>query len=208
MVRRRKREELTIEEQLQLAKDARERLEAFRAKVDRARTGEIEPEPVQSVVAPIGEGDPARNFGLAKEGEPIPLAAMAGMAYGLRLAGFQDEDIAAQLQVGVSLVQKLIRDQAKASLARNVSDPDIARAVELDQIQALIKALWKMALSGDLAAVDRVERLVKRRSELSGVSTMKAPTPPEQNTDYSRLTKDELDTLKALETKLLGPGAE
>lgn len=47
---------------------------------------------------------------------------------------------------------------------------DDRRELELHRIDTLLAAIWEAAATGDLAAVDRFERLSKRREKLEGMA--------------------------------------
>lgn len=58
----------------------------------------------------------------------------------------------------------------KRALARTLQQPAAEiRELEADRLDRLLVAVWARALRGDLAAVDRVIRLMERRSRLLGL---------------------------------------
>lgn len=94
------------------------------------------------------------------------LAERTKKALQLRLAGAAYRDIAKV--VGVSHgtvhddVQRALRDIPKR-------EADDLRAVEVERLDALQKAVWDDAMDGDLQAVDRAVRIIDRRAKMLGL---------------------------------------
>ena len=108
----------------------------------------------------------------------------------LRKAGANYRRIGAQLGVSEAQAYKdvqgeLQRIQAEASdLAADV------RTLELERLDALTLALWPSARQGKEGAIDRVLRVMERRSKLLGLD---APTKQDVRIeDMSKLSDDEL----------------
>lgn len=97
-------------------------------------------------------------------------ARRAARALELRLAGATYRDIAEALDIAVSTAHADVA-HALADIPR--AEADALRALECRRLDALQAACWGPALDGDLAAVDRVLRIIDRRARLLGLD---APT--------------------------------
>lgn len=76
--------------------------------------------------------------------------------------------VAAADQLGVP--RSTAASAYKRALTRTLAEPAAdVRALEADRLDRLQAAVWARALRGDLAAVDRVLRVMERRAELLGL---------------------------------------
>lgn len=84
--------------------------------------------------------------------------------------------------------------------------------IELDRIERLIKALWDTAEDGNVAAMDRVLKLMQKKHDLLGMDAPEIRASFVLNAgdlDYSRLSTDQLRQLKDLMALAgLGPRQE
>lgn len=89
------------------------------------------------------------------------MAVDQAKAFALFKAALTYEEIAAELQCSVPEA----RDAVAAAIAgsRVALDQSAARVLALEQIDAMHKAVWVKALRGDVAAVDRVAKLIEMR---------------------------------------------
>lgn len=89
------------------------------------------------------------------------MAADQGKAFALFKAALTYDEIAAEL--GCTVAEA--RDAVAAAIAgsRVALDQSAARILALEQIDAMHKAVWVKALRGDVAAVDRVTKLIEMR---------------------------------------------
>lgn len=97
----------------------------------------------------------------------VKVAQRRGKALEMRRAGYRLDEIAAAL--GYRSRSAVSQDLSRA-LARIVDEParDVL-ALELSRLDGLTRASWKQAAQGDLAAVDRVLRIMQRRARLLGL---------------------------------------
>lgn len=102
----------------------------------------------------------------------------------LRLKGFSTPQIAEKLHCGQTTVKRQLM-KALASLAAETQEmAAYERDVDLARIDALLPDLMDRAESGDLDAVDRLEKLLKRRAAMLGydmpvkIERTDEPPPP------------------------------
>src|SRR5262245_7146320 len=89
------------------------------------------------------------------------------------------------------------RDAVLAALRDNVTEPNAEmRALELARLDALHEALWEKALGGDLPAVDRVLKVMERRSKMLGLD---APPAKPTDGDLDEQIQREFDRINGLE---------
>ena len=138
--------------------------------------------------------------------------SLAEQVYALRMGGFTPSEIAHNLtkqlkrRVLPAEVDVLTEQVAIENRARTSSQVANTFQLDLDRIERAIKAIWPAVCDGNLQAIDRFERLLKRRADMLGLDapdiratvTLGSPTG---NVDYSSLSTEELRTLKALQNK-------
>ncbi|WP_323985904.1 terminase small subunit [Microbacterium plantarum] len=85
------------------------------------------------------------------------------------------------------------RDAVQVAIAASpvALDQTASRILELERLDALHRAMWKKAINGDVAATDRVMRLIELRQRLLG----------EPNRVKDAITDAFEDTLKELKTE-------
>lgn len=138
-------------------------------------------------------------------------------AYALRLSGYLPHEIAQHLSLTrTSKEGKVLSEADVVGLLREVADrrglltqTSLANEMMLDyqRIEMLIKALWADALEGDKNASDRIARLLQRKATMLGLDSpeVRVNLSANSDTDYSRLSLDELTALKSLLAKAGGP---
>lgn len=87
----------------------------------------------------------------------------------LRRSGRSYREIAHAVGIGVASAHRLVG--AAIAEARTTVREDVVelRALELSRLDGLMVALWPKARRGDLAAVDRVLKIMERRAKLLGL---------------------------------------
>jgi hypothetical protein len=91
----------------------------------------------------------------------------AQQALRLRRAGAQYEDIAERVGYGSRrAAQRAVERELESHSAEDVA---IVRTMEVERLDALLFAMWRKALGGDGWSVDRVLRIMERRSRLLGL---------------------------------------
>lgn len=84
----------------------------------------------------------------------------------LRRQGLNYHDIARELNIDTRTAYRIVQE----ALTRWIAEPaEDVRLLELQRLDALLAALWDKAIAGDLAAVDRVLRIMERRAKLLGL---------------------------------------
>lgn len=84
----------------------------------------------------------------------------------LRRAGVTLPQIATQLNTTTATASRTL----KRALARTLQEPaQELRDLEADRLDRLQVAVWAQAMRGDLGAVDRVLKVMERRTELLGL---------------------------------------
>jgi hypothetical protein len=138
--------------------------------------------------------------------------SLAEQVYSLRMGGFTPSEIAHNLtkqlkrRVTAHEVDALTEQVAAENRSRTSSQVANTFQLDLDRIERAIKAIWPAVCDGNLQAIDRFERLQKRRADMLGLDapdiratiSLGAPTG---GVDYSSLSTEELRTLKALQNK-------
>lgn len=85
----------------------------------------------------------------------------------LRLAGMTNQQrIASILGCSQATVSADFAELDSMWLASAVQDIAVAKGIELERIERLISELWLKALAGNLSAVDRIIKLMERKSRL------------------------------------------
>lgn len=106
------------------------------------------------------------------------------MAHTLRLAGLTWAEVAATDYAGGRLYSDGTAACRAAHAYRatfNVDDDQLShRAMDMARFDALQRAMWRKALSGDLAAAKFVLQIMKARQDLLGI---KGVQPPQKRDD-------------------------
>jgi len=102
----------------------------------------------------------------------------------LRSEGLSYREIAERLGVDTSTAYRRVQ---RALSAVPAEDVETHRALELDRLDALQRAVWDKAIDGNLNALDRVLAIMSRRSKLLGLD---APQRREHSLEY--FTSDQI----------------
>lgn len=111
---------------------------------------------------------PEDPFTLPEDPDSVPVGIKAQMAFELRKAGASYELIAEKLNYAnaKSVSNTIYR------VLRSKYDPDDVEEVvnlELQRLDALQLVAWRRAKEGDLAAIDRILKIMERRSSYLGL---------------------------------------
>ena len=87
---------------------------------------------------------------------------------GLRIKGFSTAQIAEKLHCGQTTVKRQLVKALSALAAETQEMAAYERDVDLARIDRLLPDLMDQAESGDLDAVDRLEKLLRRRAAMLG----------------------------------------
>jgi hypothetical protein len=93
----------------------------------------------------------------------------------------------------------------RENVARTADQLAYAAQMELDRIEAALKALWDDVLNGNLAATDRYLKLSERKSKLLGLDSPDVAVQlrmGSSDVDFSSLTTEELKVYLSLQQKV------
>jgi hypothetical protein len=120
-------------------------------------------------------------------------ADKARKAVELRRTGASYDAIAGQLgYANRSGAWKAVQQALKRSVRES---GDAVRQLENDRLDRLLLSLWKRALEGDLEALDRVLKIMKRRAELNGLDAPKQLALQMSDEELDRAIEGELERL-------------
>jgi hypothetical protein len=147
---------------------------------------------------------------LSPSGVPVPIE-MDDEVYALHMAGYTPSQVAHHFtkvtgrRWTVEDVDLSIGRVAQANIGRTQAQLTFAAQLELDRMDAALKAIWPSVQDGNLQAMDRWLKLSAERRKMLGLD---APDVQVQlrlgaggDVDYSTLSTDELKTLQALQRK-------
>lgn len=92
-------------------------------------------------------------------------------AFELRKAGFTYQDIGDHVGISKQAAHGLIRRELIRLTREAEKDATEMRALELERLDALTKALWDDAMKGDPGAIDRLLKISERRSRFLGLDS-------------------------------------
>jgi hypothetical protein len=131
--------------------------------------------------------------------------------YALHMAGYTPSQVAHHFtkltgkRWSIEDVDRSVSRVASVNIGRTQAQLAFAAQLELDRMDAALKAIWPSVQDGNLQAMDRWLKLSAERRKLLGLD---APDVQVQlrlgaggDVDYSTLTTDELKTLQALQRK-------
>lgn len=144
--------------------------------------------------------------------EAVVDISLEEQVYALRMGGYTPSEIAHNL---TKSLKKRVTIQEVDSMIDRVADENRSRTsaqvantfqLDLDRLERAIKAIWPAVCDGNLQAIDRFEKLQRRRSEMLGLDAPDVRATVNLGTmhngmDYSSLSTDELKVLKALQNK-------
>jgi hypothetical protein len=90
-------------------------------------------------------------------------------AFDMKLQGCRNEDIANALGLSVETVRTRIYDELAVITEEVETSREMFRALEVARLEMLQTGLWTKATNGDLDAIDRVLKIMDRRSKLLGL---------------------------------------
>ncbi len=101
----------------------------------------------------------------------------------LRRMGKGYIEIAAALGIGKSQAHRLVQAGLTDARAQISGEADELRAEELSRLDGMMSGVWPAARKGSVGAIDRVLRIMERRSRLLGLDapTKVAETDPAGN---------------------------
>jgi len=170
------------------------------AAVSVARTDE---DPLGAVVAmaplPTGPSD-----------MPVPIEADEEV-YALHMAGHTPTQIAHHFTKLTGRrwtgqdVDRAVRAVAQCNVSRTQDQLVFAAQLELDRIEATLRAIWPQVLDGNLQAIDRATRLSAEKRKMLGLDApdvqVQLRLGSSDGMDYTSLTTEELKTLQTLQRK-------
>ena len=116
------------------------------------------------------EIEPSDPFVVPDDPSKLPKGIKAHMAFELRKAGASYELIAEKLNYANA---KSAENSIRATLQRKYKPEDVEEVVqmELARLDALQLVAWRRAKDGDLNAIDRILKIMERRSKYLGLDT-------------------------------------
>jgi len=126
---------------------------------------------------PSHELVPEDPFVVPDDPKALPKGMRAQMAFELRKAGASYEQVAEKLGYASA---KSAESSIRATLARKYKPDDVEDVVmmELARLDSLQLVAWRRAREGDLQAIDRILKIMERRSQYLGLD-QKEPTVQE-----------------------------
>jgi hypothetical protein len=139
--------------------------------------------------------------------------------YSLRMGGYTPSEIAHNLtkalnrRVTIQEVDVMIDRVADENRSRTSAQVANTFQLDLDRLERAIKAIWPAVCDGNLQAIDRFEKLQRRRSEMLGLDAPDVRATVHLGNmngglDYTALSTEELKTLKALQNKATTANAQ
>ncbi len=118
----------------------------------------------------------------------------------LRKAGWQYDDIAAELGRPHSTIVVWVLDELRRLDADELTHADTARRMELERLSAIGATYWERACNGDLKSAEFYLKIMERRSKLLGLdAAVRANIEDRLREEARRLGLDENDVLAAAE---------
>ena len=106
----------------------------------------------------------------SKEGSSVLAVAERRLkVFDLHKAGLSQSDIADALDINANTVSKYLHDELQELAKQQSALVETARDVELVRLDRLQASIWPEAISGKLACMDRVLRIMERRAKLLGL---------------------------------------
>ena len=88
---------------------------------------------------------------------------------GLKLKGYSLREIAVYLHKPYKTVQRLFNSAIKKELSRTDSKREMLIEVDVQRLEALIKAVYEKALKGEYKAIEAVLKIMERKARLLGL---------------------------------------
>jgi hypothetical protein len=120
---------------------------------------------------------PHDPFEIPDDPRALPKGMRAYYAFELRKAGASYEDIAEKLRyANAASAEGAIRARLKSMYKPD--DVEDVVTMELARLDALQLVAWRRAKEGDLSAIDRILKIMERRSQYLGLDQQKAHVDP------------------------------
>jgi predicted DNA binding protein len=97
-------------------------------------------------------------------------------AFELRKAGGSLQQIGDKIGVSKQAVSQMLKRVLADLVSATMEDAEDVRHMEVERLDALLLGLWQKARAGNEGAVDRVLRIMQRRSELLGLDAPRRTT--------------------------------
>lgn len=120
------------------------------------------------------------------------------------LAGLNYRDIATGLNVSLGTIARDVKILFERWRKEQVQTIDEQKDIDLRRIDVAINAIWDEVKNGHLGAIDRMDKLLQRRSRMLGYDapeTIKVKHVPD---DVKEMTDDELAAIAAGNIKPTG----
>jgi len=143
---------------------------------------------------------------MAQKASPRNVARLKNeeQAIALRIAGCSYKEIAEQLGLSCGGAHKTVMRVLEKDAAKTAEDAERLRQMELMRLDRMLLGLWTQAKAGNQGAVDRVLRIMERRSKYLGLDApvrreLSGPEggPIQHEYDFSHLSDAELDAALA-----------
>jgi predicted transcriptional regulator len=95
----------------------------------------------------------------------------------LRKSGLTLKAISYELGVSTTMVHKYINTELRDLAEETKSTVIEMRQLELERLDIMMMGLWEQSESGDVAAIDRVLKIMERRAKLLGLDSPQKIAP-------------------------------
>lgn len=116
----------------------------------------------------------------------IRTAERRAQCVALRLAGATYPAIAAQVGITPRAAYEHVKQHMEETARKSGEDATALRALENERLDRMQMGIWNRAINGDETAIDRVLKIIERRSRINGTDapTKVAPTTPDGMEPY------------------------
>ncbi len=133
------------------------------------------------------------------------------LVYSLRMGGHTSRQIAHHLSItqsqkwSVEDVDAALSRAGRAGISRTAAQLVFAAQLELDRIEAAIRAIWNQVQEGNLKAIDRFTKLSEAKRSMLGLDApeikLQLTLGQQDPVDYTVFTSEELETYLSLQRK-------
>ncbi len=92
-------------------------------------------------------------------------------AVDLRIAGKSYPQIGVEIGVSTTAAYNMVKRVLDKMIKRTSENAEQVVKIEIERINRLIAAIWGKAIGGDMAAIDRVVKLMERKAKLLGLDS-------------------------------------
>lgn len=126
-------------------------------------------------------------------GPKLKTAEMRRQCIALRRSGATYAAIGDQLGITRGGAFKNVQRYLTELQTSSAEDMDFVKALELERLDRMFMGLWRRAMDGDAAAVDKALKIMDRRAKYLGLDMPAkiAPTDPTGDTPYDPITDTE-----------------